>query len=280
MLRRPTTTSTMHSRELVELAALIAVQAPAFIRGDHRAPQSACEEYWAASRCRLDRWKRLLRRLADASTEAVRPAPLAWQRIGPVLEEILASELLTRIWTAAAVAHDRAHDEADLEPIARNIASGHQEVRRRLLALLADGRGLLPDEAARLNHLRRRVERWCDMLLAHVAREVDITQFAFDPARAVEFASDLDYPAVAAERRFTCQLIHSSLRAAFTSCLADHTPNSDLNRRLAAAIVACYGDDLFAAVGLAPPLWLARMNTTADEAQQLIDELLAAEIRR
>lgn len=270
----------MHSRELVELAALAAVHAPTFIRGSQRPPQSACEEYWAASRCRLDRWTRLLRRLADASTEIVRPATLSWERIAPALEEILVSELLTRIWTAAAVAHDRNRDEAELEPIARNVWLGHQEVRRRLLALLADARGLEPDEIEHLEHLRRRMERWCDMLLAHLARDVDITEFAMDPARAVEFAHDLDYQAAAAEQRFTCQLICTSLRAAFTPILAENSPNADLNRRLAAAIVACYGDEFLAAVGFGRPLWLARMSTTADDAQHLIDELMAYDARR
>jgi hypothetical protein len=201
-------------------------------------------------------------------------------RIGPALEEILASELLTRIWTAAAVAHDRNRDEAELEPIARNIWTGHQEARRRLLALMADGRGLEPEEVEHLNQLRRRVERWCDMLLAHLARDVDITEFAFDPERAVEFADDLDHQAAAAERRFTCQLICSSLRAAFGQQLSVQSANADLNRRLAAAIVLCYGNDFLCAVGFGRPLWLTRMTTAADDAQNLLDELVADEARR
>lgn len=117
------------------------------------------------------------------------------------------------------------------------------------------------------------------MLLAHLARDVDITEFAFDPERAVEFADDLDHQSAATERRFTCQLICSSLRAAFTLHLAEQSPNTDLNRRLAAAIVACYGDEFLAAVGFGRPLWLARMSTAADDAQNLIDELVAYDAR-
>jgi hypothetical protein len=217
--------------------------------------------------------------LADASIEAQRPAPLAWARIAPVLEEILASELLTRIWTAAAVARDRSRDEAELEPIARNIWIGHQEVRRRLMALVTDGRGLEVDEAAALDQIRRRVERWSDMLLAHLARNVDITEFAVDPGRAVEFADDLDHQAVATERRFTSQLICVSLRSAFGECLSDQSPNCDLNRRLAAAIVACHGDEFLDAIGFGRPLWLQRMSTAADDAQVLLDELVAYDAR-
>lgn len=266
----------MHSRDLVELAAVVAVHARVFVRGAPRPAQTLVEEYWAASRCRLDRWTRLLKRLADASTQGVpRPAMLSWTRIAPALHEILASELLTRIWTAAATAHDRAHDDTEIEPIARNIYRGHLEARRRLLQLLADGRAFDEEECQSLDQVRRRVERWCDMLLAHLAHDIDITQFAFDPARAIEFAEDLDYEATTADRHFTAQLVLGSLKASFDSCLADRSPNQDLNRRIAAAIVGCFPTELLETSGPGQPLWLERMHDAADSAQGLIDELVA-----
>ncbi len=265
----------MHSRELVELAALVAVHAPVFVRRADRPPQTLIEEYWAASRCRLDRWTRLLKRLADASTEIARPAALAWSRIAPALEEILASELLVRIWTAAATAHDRARDDTEIEPVARSIFNGHEEARRRLLHLMADGRVLDETETDALELVRRRAERWCDMLLAHLARDIDITQFAFDPARAIEFAEDLDYETTTTDRHFTAQLVLGSLKASFDSCLSERSPNYDLNRRIAAAILGCFGEQLFEADDSLSPLWLDRMHETADSAQGLLDELAA-----
>ncbi len=274
----------MHARDLVELAALVAVHSPVLIHGSGRVPRASIEEYWIASRCRLDRWTRLLRRLADAGTQVPLPAPLHWTRVQPVVEEILASELLTRLWTAASVAYDRRRDDEELAPVARNVFQGHQEARRRLLQLIADGRAIDLAEGVSLNHLRRRVERWTDMLLAHVARDVDITEFAFEPDRAVDFAEDLSHDAVAAERRFTCQLILSSLRAAFETNLAHGSPNRDLNRRLGTAILGCFREELFDCTGLVKPLWVERLSVTADDAQGMIDELVriddAAAFRR
>jgi len=265
----------MHSRDLVELAAVVAVHAPMFVRGVTGAPPAGfAQEYWSASRCRLDRWTRLLKRLADASTHCERPAHLAWVRIAPVLHEILASEMLTRIWSATAKAYDRAGDDLQLDPAARAVRTAHQEARQRLLALLADGRTFSDDEAAELNHLRERVERWSDMLLSHLARDIDITEFAFDPARAVEFAADLEYPVTDADRHLTAHLILGSLKASFETCLSDHTPNSDLNRRLGAAIVACFHGELFQPAGPAAPHWLHRIDETASDAQGLINELV------
>ena len=132
----------MHARDLVELAALVAVHSPVLIHGAGRVPRASIEEYWIASRCRLDRWTRLLRRLADAGTQVPLPAPLHWTRVRPVVEEILASELLTRLWTAASAAYDRRRDDEQLAPVARNVFQGHLEARRRLLQLIADGRAI------------------------------------------------------------------------------------------------------------------------------------------
>jgi hypothetical protein len=268
----------MHVRDLVDLAAFVAVHSPAFIRGAGRVLPSAIEEYWTASRCRLDRWTRLLRQLADAESQFPQPATLAWPRVRPVLEEILSSELLTRLWTAAAVAYDRARDEEELAPPFRSIFAGHLEARRRLLTILAEGRAIDLVDVAKLDQLRRRVERWTDLMLAHTARDVDVTEFAFEPERAVHFAEDLDHEAVAAERQFTCQLMTSSLRAAFQMSPAERSPNADLNRRIAAAILTCVGQQPSEAGGL-KSLWVERMSAVADGAQELIDQLVACDAR-
>lgn len=265
----------MYARDLVELAALVGVHSPVLIHGAGRVPKSAIEEYWTASRCRLDRWTRLLRRLADAGSQISLPAPLHWTRVHGVLEEILASEILTRLWTAACVAYDRARDDEELAPIARNVFQGHLEARRRVLHLITEARVIDLEQCVALNQLRRRVERWTDMLLAHISRDVDITEFSFEPHRAMDFAEDLAHEAVATQRQFTGQLVLSSLRAAFQTNLAQSSPNPDLNRRLGCAILACFREELFDATGLVKPLWVERLSVTADDAQGMIDELVA-----
>jgi len=193
----------MHARELAELGALIAVNSRVIAKGAAWLPAKLNEEYWAASKCRLDRWGRVLVQLANAAGQVEIPATLAWPRVRPVLEEILVSELLTRLWTATACACDASSGEEDLEPVARNIFAGHLDARRRLLGLLADGRVIELPEAVKLNHLRRKVERWTDMLLAHVAPAINTGEFAFEKERAKDFAEDLDFEAAHAERRLT-----------------------------------------------------------------------------
>jgi hypothetical protein len=267
----------MHVRDLVELAAVVAVHAPIFARRGNHVPQTAVEQYWVASKCRIDRWLRLLRRLNDAAGQLPLPAPLAWPRVQPVLEEILASELLTRIWTAAAVAHDENRSDENLAPIARNIWLSHLDVRRRLLALIAQGQALNAGQSEWLDKLRRRMERWSDMLLAHLNPLIDTAEFAVDAGRARDFADDLSPQATAAERTLTCQIVQASLTASLAQTLAEGSPNADLNRRIASAILACLPESLLACGEVASSLWLERLARTAAGAEQMIDDLVRLE---
>ena len=269
----------MHVRELAELAALTAIHAQTIIHHAGGVPHTTSEQYWTASKCRLDRWLRLLKALGIAAEEQPLPATLAWSRVRPVLEEILVSELLTRIWTATAAAYDEARGDQDLEPIARNIHSGHLDARRRLLALLSDGRALQAEQVQSLNQLRRRVERWGDMLLAHLADSTDIAEFAFEPDRARDFADDLDREAAQSERRFTCQLVLNSLRASFANGLADRSPNGDLNRKIGSAMLAAIQEELTDSTGFVKSLWLERISRTANDTETMIDELLRLDLR-
>jgi hypothetical protein len=264
----------MHARDLAELAALVAIHSPLIIQGQGQVPPGASEEYWAASKCRLDRWTRVLRQLLATTNEPRLPATLSWPRLRPVLEEIIASELLTRLWAATAVGHDAARHDDELNPAARNIFAGHLDVRRRLLGLLADGRVIELPHAVQLNHLRRRVERWTDMLLAHVAQFASIDEFAFEPDRARDFASDLDRDSAWSERRLTAKLTLASIRASFAEALDERPGSIDLNRRIGTAILSAFREEITDSMGLVKSLWLERISQTASDTEGMIEELI------
>ena len=267
----------MHVRDLAELAALTAIHARSIVSRPGGVPHTTSEQYWTACKCRLERWFRLLKALANAAEDPRLLPSLPWPRVRPVLEEILVSELLTRIWTATAVAHDVARGDQDLEPVARNIYSAHLDARRRLFVLLSEGRALQLPHSQHLDQLRRRVERWGDLLLAHLSDLTDIQEFAFEPARARDFAEDLDREALQAETQFTCQLVVNSVRGSFAQGLAARSPNSDLNRQIGAALLPAIYTELGDASGLVKSLWLERISRTASDTETMIDELLRLE---
>jgi hypothetical protein len=189
---------------------------------------------------------------------------------------MLASEVLTRIWAATAVAHDRLSGAEQFEPIVRNIFVSHLDVRRRLLRLLTDVRMLQRSQAEALDRLRRRVERWTDMLLAHVGPVLTCGEFAFETARASDFAEDLDHENASGNRGLTFQLMQASLSVSFDD-LAARTPSADLNRRIGSAILSCFPPSVLESPTLAQSLWLERIAHTANDTQAMIDELLRLE---
>jgi hypothetical protein len=259
----------MHARELVELAAIVSAHGPVLIRSGEPIPAGSIEQYWTTSKVRLDRWARRLRSFVDHSNVARNDCG-PWPEVRSVLEEILTSEMLTRVWTAVLCAHDRRRGADDAEPVARSVLIGHMEARHRVLTLLVRQSAIDTEDAIKLNRLRCRAERWTDLLVGHLAGLDNVAEFAFDPQRAKEFAEDLRQRT----GRQVWPLMVASLRTAFRPGLGSESPNADLNARIAASILACFPADLFDSTGLPRSLWLMRLTNVAEDTQGMIDELL------
>ena len=199
----------MHVRELIELAGLVSAHGPLLVEGQRPVANEHIERYWVASKTRLDRWARSLKGFADGVNDAASALPerperhsahkgpaspaaakLPWQHVRSVMEEILVSEVLTRVWTAVLCAHDRRHGADDAGPVARSVMLGHVEARHRALTLVVQAEKGTGDSCAqrlqgpsgnrrpssfpletavKLNSLRRRAERWTDVLVGHLA---------------------------------------------------------------------------------------------------------------
>ena len=193
-----------------------------------------------------------------------------------VVEEILLGEVLTRVWTAVLCLYDRHHGNGEIEPLARSIMVGHHEARHRVLMLLVRKSSVTAEGAIRLNHLRRRAERWTDLLLGHLTRLGDVSEFAIDAERAIEFSRDLEYESDQKAGRQVWPLLRASLRAAFQRGLADVSPNEDLNSQIGAAIVSCFPADAFDSTGLYRSLCLHRIANVTNDVQGMIDSLVGS----
>jgi hypothetical protein len=266
----------MHTRELVDLACVLTAHGPVLVRQSGPLAEPGLEEYWVASKCRLDRWSHRLshpgEKLQPAGTTG--PCPLA-----ALVEEVLTGEVLTRVWAAVACAHDRSQRCDDAEPIARSVLIGHLEARHRVLTLLVSASEVQAEEALRLNCLRRRVERWTDMLIGHLSQLDEVREFAFEPERAADFAEDLQDQGRQPGGRHVWSLLQGALQSAFSRDLSPWSPNADLNARIAGGILSCFPAEVFDSTGLPRSLWSLRLTKTATDAQGMIGELLSLDSR-
>jgi hypothetical protein len=269
----------MQARELVELSAMISAQGPALVQQAARLSSSALEEYWTASKIRLDRWNHALR---DYTAEAGSPVNCMARGslLNGVAEEILSGEILTRVWSLILYAHDRTHQLSEAEPIARSVFLGHLEMRHRALTFLLRPGVLDIPAVLQINQFRCRCERWTDLLVGYLSGLHPIGEFAVDSQRADDFARDLNYQNQSADGRRAWPLVLSSLRAAFQEGLTLESPNADLNARIAAAVIAVFPANLFDSTGPFKTLWLTRLMNAARDAQGMIDELMRNRPRR
>ena len=264
----------MHARELVELASILSAQGPMLLRSAPRLSGQGVQQYWTASKCRFDRWGRNLKSFAaDAAQADAAAVRLKWPFVRGVLEEVLTGEVLTRVWTAVLCLYDRQQGGNEFESVARSVLIGHLEARHRVLMLLVRGPGVDAEGAVKLNHLRRRAERWTDLLVGHLARHGDVAEFAIDADRALEFSRDLNFQTDQGGRQ-AWPLLQASLRATFKRGLAAVSPNEDLNAQIASAILSCFPGDLFDSTGLFRSLWLHRMSNVTSDVQGMIETLV------
>jgi hypothetical protein len=266
----------MHACELVELAAVVAAQGPVLVRHGYPITDRAVEDYWSAAKCRLDRWGRSLKDYAQQTHDTGKSwTSPRWNHARAVLEEVLTGEVLTRVWTAVLTCYDRRHGSQRFEPIARSVLIGHLEARHRVLTLLVQGPGVDSEAAVKLNGLRRRVERWTDLLIGYLSGLADVSEFAIDPQRAEDFAEDLRYQNPMEGGHQAWKLLLSSLRTGFRQGLVPLCPNADLNRKIATSVIAAFPAELFDSTGLFQSLWMTRISSVSDDAAGMLNELMA-----
>lgn len=251
----------MNNRQTVEIAALISALSPHFVEGRDALPAGMLEKFWDRSQRRLKLWLMAVSRYQRQYTQVPPDEHLQmWRDLEPVLEEIFVSEMLTRVWGAALVARDQVGGTRANEPIARNVLLGHLDARKRALQVLVTDTTLTLEHLASIDRIRRRVERWTDLLLGHLVESYQVDDFAFDPVRAREFGTQQLLQTAERPRDQVWVLLLVGLRMAFP---ADGTapPNELLQEEIISSIMACIPPAAFQSAGPFKPVIERRMPT-------------------
>ncbi len=261
----------MQPSQTLDLASLVARHASSLIEQSPGLTARHLDTYWVASRTRLDRWAGELKRLVSCGAENA--SHEARQRARWVMEEVLVTEVLARVWTAAMAAHDRRRGVREVEPIAHSVLVGHLDARHRVLSLLLQSHLVSVQDAVSLNRLRYRTECWADALLASLAPWIKVEQFGCDPRRAARMAADL-WQTARGRDPHSQQAVLAWLQIAFHQLKTGPSLAPELNRRISAGVLGCFSPTAFDDCGVFRAWWVLRMESVPDDAEVLIGQYL------
>ena len=190
-----------------------------------------------------------------------------------VVEEILVSEILTRVLAALTSAYDDRHALAESAPIGRNIFDGHLDARRRALALVASPAHRGSIHAKSIVGLHRQSDRWTDLLLAYLTPLAKVEQFAASPARVRDFEYDARHHLLSAmSGKMAGTMILAGMNSSLERLSPDRSPNTDLNLELASAVMSSFPPATFDSFGLLRSNRMERLQTSPGETDAMIDE--------
>lgn len=254
----------MHSRHLVELAARLVLESldpPT----SHETTVELAKQYWTASKCRLESWQRALRIFRD-DLKQDDPWHDPWPSTEVVVQEILVSELLTRVWSTVLLQRDQLTRTNELTGVAQSVFIAHMEVSSQALRLLMAQPADRQTDVERVNSLRRRIERWTDLLLACLPDERIAARFGYDPDRVRNFADERRQQCPEAKRQAN-QVLLASLSNDLKSNTGRLAANPELNRQIAAGVMAFLPSEQFDSIGLPKSLnqlWIERALDETD----------------
>ena len=265
----------MNLRHSVETAALISVHSQHITESPHPITEVSLQQYWERSQRRLKVWISGLvetqRAFASAEEHSVERL---WAERIPLLEEIFVSEILTRVWGATLTAADRQQRKQSAGPIALNILKGHTEARTRALSLMVNDSRLTLDNLAGIERLRRKVERWTDVLIGHLVVRYGVDEYAFHAGRAREYGEEQLRQEAESGSEHVWALVFTGLRMAFPPLpTQSHFPNEFLEHQILGTVLGCFPSAAFGADGQFLSQYSARVERSSRQPERLPVEL-------
>ena len=262
----------MYARQLAEIGSWTATFSGTLVFGEPPQSTLAASQYWTASKCRIQRWVTALKMFQhDFHGEQTNHDP--WPAFEVVVEEIVVSEMLTRIWSAVVSTHDWYHQNDELHGLAHSINVAHIEAKNRALRLMLSNRAANEKVFDRVNVLRRKVESWTDLFLGHLPRTEHPQRFGFQPSRVSDFSLENRHYSNR-ESSTRQQVLVASLAQDLRSSAKSTPANPTLNRKIASGVLACFPGDRFDSTGLPKSARMIWLEKTQEDTQQLLDQLL------
>lgn len=270
----------MHCVLIADLAALVSQHGPAILYRRSAIPPEAMTQYWSASRNRFELWHQTIARYRKVEqTGDFTALRRWWQDHTIVIEEILVTEMLTRVIAAMAAGIDEAQQADEIAPVTHAVFVTHLEARNRIQRLMLFGRGNSVRETVRLNRLRQGVERWTDAMIGRLSSSSPNTiRYSFDPKRAADYAEESRGCVSRVMRETSSLLMNAAMHDTLRQRTSDTSALPEANRAVAKSVMLMLRPDLFDSVGSLKSLWLHRLEFGAERTDRVLEELTATDI--
>lgn len=248
-------------QQVAEAMTLISAHSLQVIGNPSPLPRDALMRYWSCAHARLKDCRRTVRAYHDrCRTASPLERHLLWDQADSAVREVFISDLLCRTWGAILVACDQSRGIHDSEPIARHVLLRQMEVRQEVLLLMIEGQGIPMDRILQLDRIRRRLERWTDLVLGHLLKRFDLKDFAFDEQRALDFGREQMEAWNTNQHDRMWQLYLLCIRGGFAEQSVPMERHGQLRLESLRAMLACFTEDAFRDEGPLKTPWLARLT--------------------
>ncbi len=257
----------MHCVELAELSSLLSRQAAALFLLRPAIGHESLTRYWIQSRQRLEQWHQGLAQYLSLES-AGRPVAMQvwWSDYEPMLEEVIVTESLTRVFAAIGMGLDAVSKQREIEPVTHSIHLSHLEARNRVLQLLLFGRGGSVTQSMGLNRLRRASERWTDRLLAPIVSiHRNANCYANDPQRCLAYVQEWQEEKHPDSQRLASFLTQIAMRTTLAERTGQRAALPNCNREVARSILACLSSECFDSLGLLKDFSTARLSSDSSQ---------------
>ena len=263
-------------RQIAEIAAFASARSMVLIESNHSISDQHLQSYWKCCRGRTNEW---LKKLDDFdcrfSTASSDEQLLLWSDLELILNEIFVSEILTRVWGITLTAIDRQRGQRSAGPIARNTTSGHTEARNKAIRLMLSAQVPLT-HISKVDRLRRKAERWTDLLIGHLVRKDQLPEFAFENQRSLDFGQSQLNQFVRATDESVLEFVHAGIRLAFSTLPAETSVSVPWNKGIVRSILGSFPLDCFDEAGLFKSLRRMRIERPSLESPPFSAEAIAS----
>ena len=222
----------LSAKSLAELALVVSQAAPGILKETGAPSSESIREFWRSNRLLQKRWMNEL----DAGTNARSQEIELFERLAP---RVFTSEILIRTFGSLLAAFDRRLGTDDLTRVARNVVSGLLQIRMTVLSQLLAVPENYRDRVLKIDRLRRRCDRWNDLLVGTIGIKDECFDFAFDPDRARDFGEESMFAETEFGSRPFEHLVSAGLRGTFLQHLSNQNFDEPEFLILTKSILSC-----------------------------------------